>query len=627
MQSFTWTMDMVVDKYTNIEFEENINIIWLTGDAYLEIDWEIAFESVREKLEEDIFLEVPKWTNLYSPDEDIEVEYHIVDSTDIKTLTIKARETIQLEEDVRITWVTWELYLETDWKTRLVWQEMVDYIWKPILPWAKIKLLKDNEKEPNYTESSHIDIKYYDNSEIQLDLREIESYELYELPSSTSSYSIRTNIPNDFYYARIIPFQDDIYGTPSKQILLSPQKEADKTPPEWDFKGSISIPINRIKEYDFTNYIYENSWIANIEDLYIDFDLEVDSDGDWDPANDNDNEENNIKPILTFNKEPTWDLEGSSWILEEPTWDLEEGSWSLEEGSWSLEKGSWSIISEAEKVAIEFWPYEEVDKRKIRIMAVDNNNNIWFWEFDFEVYSSDLSITSINNNNIEWAIEEPLWIESIWFYRIRSWKEERLKTASGSDLVLSDEEWKFEFDVWNTASGLVLTNSWTETEIAKINEHTGKIELYKNEASIKVDTSNSIYPQVSINYWWNNIFTEYMVLSEDYSINYVNDFEDVSEDWIYVELKDKINYNYYQLPDWIPYNPWAFVIYDSSDDYKEPLFTIFRDGGLSLDDSKLKIGYGYYGDYMVYVLYNSSDDSEVARVMMRVRGNYLVEGE
>jgi hypothetical protein len=35
-----------------------------------------------------MFIEVKKWTNLYSPDEDIFIDYHTINSTDIRTLTV-----------------------------------------------------------------------------------------------------------------------------------------------------------------------------------------------------------------------------------------------------------------------------------------------------------------------------------------------------------------------------------------------------------------------------------------------------------------------------------------------------------------------------------------------------------
>ncbi len=587
MDSFTWVLEMVVGKYSNIEFDEKINIIGLTGDAYLEIDSEVVLKWIKDELEEEPFVEVPKWTNLYSPDEDVDVDYHTMDSTEIMTLTIEKWEYIELDEDVRITGVTGEVYVETDWRTRLVWQDIAEYIWKPLLPWAIIKV---DSEENNFTESSHIDINYYDESKMEIDVRDIDYYELYELASSTDTYSIRSNLANDFYYARIKAFKDDIYWTPSKQILLSPQKEADDKAPEWDFNEDINVPINRIGEYDFTSSIYENSGIWNIEELYVDFDLDEDSDGDGITDNDNDNLENNVNPIININLENTG-----------------------------------SIIKEKDKIALEFGPYDDVEERQIRIMAKDNNNNVWYVDLNFRVYAPDLSITSINNNLIEWEIKEPLWTESIGFYRIRFWEEERLTSASGSELVYSDEEGKFEFDIWNTASWVVLTHSW-ET-IAEINEYTWKIKVFDEwKTYIDVDEPSFVSsPEISIIYDWNKLFTEKLDLSDTYEINVVDSFDDVISEWIYVKLEDKVNYNYYKVWLWIPYNPWAFVLYDNMDNNKKSLFTLLMDGKILVDNSNFDIRYAYYWDYIVYSIYNTVYKKEIAQILVRVEGNYVVE--
>jgi hypothetical protein len=470
---------------------------------------------------------------------------------------------------------------------RLIGQDIVDYIWKPILLWAKIRVLLE---ENNFTESSHIDITYYDSSEIEIDLNKIDNYELYELASSTDTYSIRSNVNNDFYYARIKAFHNDIYWTPSRQILLSPQKEADKIAPEFEFNETISLPINRIKEYNFTYYIYENSGIANIEEIYVDFDLEIDSDWDWNTKNDNDNDENNIISIININSESTW-----------------------------------SIIQEADKIALEFWPYDYVDKKQIRIMAKDNNNNIWYKDVDFEIYAPDLSIESIDNNIIKWKIKDTLWIESVWFYRIRSWEETRLKNDSDSDLVYSDIEGNFEFNIWNTASGVILTNSWTK--IAEINEYTWKITIYDEDTtSINIEIWNSIvYPKISIVYNDKDIYSQYINAPEVTNIKLVSNFKESISDWIFVILKDKINYNYYKIWAWVPYNQWTFVIYNSSDDNKKSIFSIFVDWRIDINNPNFEIKYAYYWDNIVYSLYDSLLEIEVAKVLIKVDSKYVIE--
>jgi len=113
--------------------------------------------------------------------------------------------------------------------TRYEGQDILRFVGMPLLPDTKI-FVEDDQRV--YNERNHLDITYYDNSTLALDLQTIESYEVYNLGFTSNHYLIRTKKPNDFYYARIMAFKDGIFGTKSKQILLSPQKEADVYPPE-----------------------------------------------------------------------------------------------------------------------------------------------------------------------------------------------------------------------------------------------------------------------------------------------------------------------------------------------------------------------------------------------------------
>jgi hypothetical protein len=60
---------------------------------------------------------------------------------------------------------------------------------------------------------------------------------------------------------------------------LSPQIQADNSAPELNL-SSIRVPVYQKREFSLINYIYEDSGVANIKDIYIDFDLKTDSDGD-----------------------------------------------------------------------------------------------------------------------------------------------------------------------------------------------------------------------------------------------------------------------------------------------------------------------------------------------------------
>ena len=66
---------------------------------------------------------------------------------------------------------------------------------------------------------------------------------------------------------------------------MSPQKEIDSTPPELDY-STFRIPVYKERVFDLTPYIYDDTGIRGITEMYIDTDLEVDSDGNGDPADD-----------------------------------------------------------------------------------------------------------------------------------------------------------------------------------------------------------------------------------------------------------------------------------------------------------------------------------------------------
>jgi hypothetical protein len=338
INTFTGSISQLVDSYSNIEFSENVNIIWLTWDAYISLESEVDLESINSKLATDNVIIIEKWTTLYAPNQNVRVEYYTNNQNDIRSFVLWANSIKIIESKINIVWLSWEVFKSEKAIEKLNWNEISSFIGKPLLPWAKIYM---ESTWATYTPSSHIDIRYYDDSINQLDFREISDYRLYEIWSNSNTYSIRIPTDNDYFYAKIKWFKEWILWTTSKQILLAPQLEADKTPPELEYSKSIEIPLYETGIVDFTPYIYEKSWIDNIKNVYFDFDLDADSNNDWDSANDNDNSSSNI--VI------------NNW--------------------------SWSIN-------VEFGPYEEEVEKTIRIHLVDKNNNIWYKDLNLNIYTS-----------------------------------------------------------------------------------------------------------------------------------------------------------------------------------------------------------------------------------------------
>lgn len=69
--------------------------------------------------------------------------------------------------------------------------------------------------------SSHLWIKYYDTSRLYIDLRDVNSYTLYDLGAKKTRLYDSLPVPNDFYYARIQAFNQNIWGTLSTNTSCS----------------------------------------------------------------------------------------------------------------------------------------------------------------------------------------------------------------------------------------------------------------------------------------------------------------------------------------------------------------------------------------------------------------------
>gem|GEM_PF-5584344 len=53
------------------------------------------------------------------------------------------------------------------------------------------------------TNSSYVDLYYYDNSSLTLDFKEVYSWELYNLGNDASDYLFAINRKDDYYYAKL----------------------------------------------------------------------------------------------------------------------------------------------------------------------------------------------------------------------------------------------------------------------------------------------------------------------------------------------------------------------------------------------------------------------------------------
>ncbi len=573
--------------------------------AYINNIWNLAWVNLYTKnlinLSDDVSsnkeITINSWTKIYSSSSSVRLSYYLYREREnelkLKEARINPFSNIEFKEDIIVVWITWEAFVEWNSYINVFWNQIANYIKKPLLDGS---IITYSENEKTIFNSSYIDIKYYDNSEVSLNFKETKYYELYDLWfKSTDDYLVRTKIENDFYYAKIRSFKNNKFSTYSNQILLSPQKESDKKAPEISNLYTIKLPVYQKKIFNITDNVFENSWIKNITDMYIDFDLEKDSSWDGNLINDKD-----------FSLWQTWSL--------------------------------FDINIEWTKLLLQVWGFQELINKTIRLYLVDSNNNIWYKNLNFIVYSPTPKIESIKDNNISWKINESLIKEPISFYRVRDNNLTRLEDYNRNKTTLTFTWWEFKFDIKDNSSWATISYSWEV--LFKINEETWKIILsdfdkVKHKLNFKVYPSNNKnndtpYPKIVV--YKNNIpiYYQYLVTPNASKVEVIKDFKDVvdwqykSKVWVYYNQLSQ-NFDYVSLPVWLDKNSWDLYVYSLNDNKKTPIFTIFKDWRINTINELYSIEYFTYWDYIVYNLKRVGSDEIIWKVMIIPEKNYIVK--
>jgi hypothetical protein len=579
IDSFVWIDDTIIDSEENPYYETKNNI-W-----YIDSVWNLKeiqlttteLINIKNDLINNNIVYLSIWTTLYAWDSSFTLFFKEEWSEEENHLTVWAHTNIKIKKWIDVIWITWDAYFKWFQNIILNWTEITNYQWLPLFEWTKIKVL-NNEELAILWEYPYININYYDWSVLSLDFEKVKDYEIYGLWAFSDSYVLRTSRDNDYYYAKIKPFYQNIEWTYSNQILFSPQIESDDNPPELYLDSDIKIPIYQKKKIDLTEYIYENWGVKNIDEVYIDFNLDIDSDLDWDPKNDKDTDKINI-------------------------------------------------IKNSSKLEVEFWEYDELIKKDIWIFLIDKNWNIWYSEVSFEVYSPIPEILTYTGWVINWELNENLDNEPVSFYRYRSWLIQKLGDINWSSSAIS-EYWNYEFEVNEDWEWLKLINN--ENLIALINEKTWVIEMKDFTSTIDVIPSNKItndvvYPKIIISKNWDNIFYEFLKIDNEKSINVVDDFDSIQGNWIYLKFLNKISYNYFQNPEWAIYSPWVLSIYRNSVVEKDSLFTIFPDWMINTFNDNYSLKYFDYNWYAWFILYDKIFNREVAKVLFVINWEYLLK--
>jgi len=583
-----------IDNITTIE--TNQSYIKRNNLVFIKNVWDLSWIKLTSKelidISKDIWLQtvvnIKKWTKIYAWKNDFTITYLFDDTNDKteKTINVSSYTNIEFTRNIKIVWINTNAYIE--------WYDDVIYEWidirkvlnKPLSIWTKIQYVWNNYET---VDTSYIDLEYYDWSELWLDFNNIKSWELYDLWFSEQNYSIRVQRDNDYYYAKINTFNNNVDWTLSKQILIAPQNEADMNAPELTLPN-IRIPVYQKYITDLTNEIYEDSWISNIKEVIIDFDLTVDSDWDWNTKNDDD-----------INLD--WEYKDQINILKSPAY-----------------------------LKLYFKEFDKLFKKKIWITLIDSNNNIWYKEVLLEVYSPVPNIDSYNNWLINWSlIQENLTKEPINIYRFRGGVVTKLENSTWATFTYTND-WKYSFNVVSEWTWLKLYDE-NKNEIAFIDEKTWKIIIkdYWLETNVLSSTdikNDSVFPKILLKKAGNDIFYEYLELKGVNKVKFVNTFEEVIDKWIYFKFSDYTHYSYYNVPEWLDYNPWALSIYRNTSPTKEALFTIFTDWRInSINDDDFSIKYDFYWNYIVLKLYDKADfwNREIWRIMFLTDSEYIMK--
>lgn len=583
----------VVDAFRDIDditiSETNSNYTIRNNLAYIKNIWNLAWVTLYTKelknIEDDLAwnneVVINAWTKLYSASSSVKIVYYNYNdsSNDLKyqEVTLSDYSNVSFAQDIVIVSLNSPLYIEEKWYVKLSWNQIATYVKKPLLPWSEI----DFDGTDIENNSSYLGIQYFDWTDLDLDFKDINHYRLYDLWSFSDSYIIRTWVKNDFYYAKMRSFLNWDFSTYSNQILLSPQLESDDTPPELSWFSSIKIPVYQKVTMDMTNYIYDD-WV--IKDMYIDFDLTKDIDWDWNTQND--------KDYYVWNDWTLFDIELTS-----------------------------------RKIKFIMWAFDKLMNKKIRIYTIDENDNVWYKDVNFIVYSPTPKIQSITNSwAITWIISEVLINEPVSFYRYRWWNLSRLRDEDWKNTTPTMSGWTFVFDTDNHSKWLILSNSWTT--LANINEETWKIDLTLWQSlSLRVlpsdDSKNDIiYPKIILSQSWKDIYYEYLVTPNVWSVKWVSDFSWISDIWIYYNDAWNTNYSYLEMPIWIKNNAWDLIITDNSTPRKT-FVTITKDGRI-FTYWNFTLEYTNFWDKIVYKIIDKSWN-EVWRVLIIPELNYVVK--
>jgi hypothetical protein len=576
----------VIDAFTDIDkatiekdndtFTTRDNLVWFDYVGQLP-GYELKtneLKNIASDLQEGKVVNINANSKIYAGKSWASLTYKTSEDAEESTIFISKYTNLAFKQSIKIVSISGEAYVDVGRTKIYEWPEIISLVGLPLLPGTE--LYRQDKK--TLTESANIKLAYYDDSTLALDMRETEKYTVYDLWVKSSNHLVRVELPNNFYYLRMQSWRGDTLGNISKQILLSPQKEADLNPPRINLNEKIRVPVYQKRLFDFTPYIYEDGGIKNVADFYIDFNLDKDSDGDKNPKNDRD------MPSIQLFKTTTY-------------------------------------------IKVDFGPYDDIFTKKIGVYATDKNGNTWYKEIDFEVYSPIPTIKSKDGITLNGYINEVLHKEPINIYRVRNGILSKLLDQSDSQKVLTNTWGNYDFatKAW---TGLTLTQNGAS--VALIDEVNGGIKILNPSYSVVVKPSTKvgnqdIFPQVLVVRNGEEIYRQSFNFTKNYGVKLVANMSDAVEKWMNFIFFDRESYGYYVIPDGVPFNPGAFVLYDTTLGREKPLFTILRDGRIFTAGDDYAIEYESYFGKVVFKLMDKKKNILIGKLLLNADASFVIQ--
>lgn len=290
-------------------------------------------------------------------------------------------------------------------------------------------------------------MKLGDGSYVRLNSGEDVLVKLLETPNTPA---VKFEIPNGFYYAKIVSFDKvGFRSTPSTIALMAPSLCADKQPP-FPNAGSIErrvsifkkLPIDGGKSFDVQGII---------TGYWIDTDLTLDTNNNGDPTDDKD--VGNDLDVYT-------DSDGDGI----PNNDLDDPKFVL-------------------------GPYEDLNSRKVKLNVVDESGNVSGQEVDITVYVPAITIddSTATSGNTDGSVDPIEGEIPVSLLRNRNGVIGKITTASANDFgkYFTNESGEISVKDLNLDDTIVIKNSKGEV-IGEIDPKTGRIILSDNNYTVEV---------------------------------------------------------------------------------------------------------------------------------------------